>query len=360
MMCFQFKRFGCAAAFALAIVGGLPPDAARAAISIVNSAITLTDPQTVYDSAFQAWNNVGDLADNTTFGGGVYLRNGWVLAPVHIGANPNGFYFGGVFHPRDTNTTGVRIYNDPGTNASPTDLILYKVLDQGLPALPEVTIQSATPAIGTTVLMAGFGLKRQTALTYWDSNGNPSSTPPAGNYHEGYQWDTTGDVKRWGTNTVSVVGHTVDDGSGTFKSLWTTFTDPNTVVSNANDPGGAATPYEAAAAPGDSGGGVFVKTGSTWALAGLMHAIDPFPSPQNDSASVFYNPALDGAVADDNNPFAARTFISDLSQYAGQINAVTVPEPGAGVMLAALAAASMLRRRAALRKKSSGQAARAS
>ena len=100
---------------------------------------------------------------------------------------------------------------------------------------------------------------------------------------------------------------------------------------------------------GDSGGGVFVKNGSEWVLAGLLHAIDPYPTPQNDIASAFYNPTMDGSLTSDTNPFAARTYISDLSQYAGQINAVTfvavAPEPGSLCAVSILVGAGLMRRR---------------
>jgi hypothetical protein len=155
------------------LIGLCMSRSAAAAVSIDNSVTTTTDPALTYDSTFQYWNNVGDLAANTTEGGGVYLTNGWVLAPAHIGT-PGGFYFNGTFYPRDDSTPPVTIYNDPGTNSSPADLVLYKVQTQSLPALATLPITAATPAVGTSVLMMGFGYARQTPLTYWDASGNQS------------------------------------------------------------------------------------------------------------------------------------------------------------------------------------------
>jgi hypothetical protein len=140
----------------------------------------------------------------------------------------------------------------------------------------------------------------------------------------------------------AAINPNVSDGFGTFHALITTFTDPNTTLTSAQDPGGAATAYEASVAPGDSGGGVFVKVNGTWVLAGLIHATDEFPYA---SASVFYNPALDGSLTDTSSAFAARTYISDLSQYAAQIDAVTVPEPSTALLLIGPVMAVLLSRR---------------
>ncbi|HET6249811.1 MAG TPA: PEP-CTERM sorting domain-containing protein [Tepidisphaeraceae bacterium] len=327
-------------------IGAFLSGRAAAVVSIDNTSTTTTDPAVSYDSTFLNWNDVGTISTGTSVsGGGVYLRNGWVLAPQHIGT-PAGFYFNGIDYPVDTSVSAIPIVNNPGPGQTAADLILYKVNTASLPALATVNLTSATPAVGTNVLMMGFGYSRQAAESYFDTSGNATSTPPAGSYREGYVWASASNFKRWGTNIISNNTTTVNDGTGTFPSLITTFTDPNTAVSShANDPGGAATTYEAAASPGDSGGGVFVKSGSSWLLAGLIHAIDPYPSSTNDTASAFYNanaPFSDSLTSEN---YSARTYISDLSQYASQINADTVPEPSSVMLLALPAAFGLLSRR---------------
>ena len=97
---------------------------------------------------------------------------------------------------------------------------------------------------------------------------------------------------RWGTNIVSEIDIWVDS---TY-SFAATFTDPL-------DP--SATADEAAGANGDSGGGVFIKVGGDWYLAGTIFSISQYID-QPSTTSIY-----------DNELFAV-----DLSFYRDDILAV--------------------------------------
>jgi hypothetical protein len=167
------------------------------------------------------------------------------------------------------------------TNAdgSATDLVVFGLRTE--PPLSLLPIRATAPSVGNGVIMIGRGQQR-TAPTTW-------------NGHNGYALGTSG-YMRWGTNVVDQTNVTLTVSGTRTHGFSMTF----------SEEGG--TPDEAQAAAGDSGSAVFLRNGSAWELAGLVHA------------------TLDGGHPPGIVLFGAKTLVSDLSQYKSQIDAlVTTP-----------------------------------
>lgn len=246
------------------------------------------------------WANVGTVAN----GSAVYLGNRWAITATHVWTGPT--TFSGTTYQNVPGSEITLSNNGAAGQTAYTDLVLYQLAtDPGLPAL---TIASSTPANASAVTMIGAGRDRG-AFTTW--NVNTATTPwtwivSSTNANAGgYQWGSTRTM-RWGTNTTSGTGwitYTID----TPKSANVFATAFNDFVGNSS---------EGQAAPGDSGGAVFHKNGSTWELAGIMLITDAY-SGQPGSTAVFGN----------------NTLSADLSYYRSQIVQV-VPEPGSIVLTA--------------------------
>jgi len=224
------------------------------------------------------WRHVGHRADGNKQSV-VYLGAGWVLTARHIG--PGDVVLDGATRAWRPGSAQ-RLGNEDG---SPADLVLFRLREElPLSALP---IRATPPVPGDPVLLLGRGRQR-TAPTTWRGL-------------RGFQLGTAGYL-RWGTNVVERTGVTVP-GPGTHtRGFLTTFSEAG------------ATAHEAQAAPGDSGGPVFVRTGLTWELAGLAHAAAGAAGQPPDVVL-----------------FGAQTFASDLSRYKPQIDALvsSATAPGA-------------------------------
>lgn len=264
------------------------------------------------------WANVGVRGAGT----GVYLGNRWVLTASHVGAGS--IVLGGTTYEVAPNTAFTLGNGGAAGRSATTDLVMFRLATD--PGLPMLSIASTTPAIGAGVTMIGAGRDRGA----WKTWSVTTSTTPwvwtetdvSPNF-AGYQWADSRTM-RWGTNTTSGSAW-INAGFGDSYSMVTTF-DLGVNYST-----------EAQATVGDSGGGVFRKSGSTWELAGIMLAVDRYDS-QPTATAVFGNNA----------------FSADLSFYRPQIVAV-VPEPAmAPLMVAAAAAAALVWRR----RRSSGRTRR--
>lgn len=262
------------------------------------------------------WANVGVRGIGT----GVYLGGGWVLTASHVGAGD--IVLSGSTYAADAGST-VQLTNGGEAGKTPlTDLILYRLatVPAGLPGIP---IATATPATTTAVTMIGSGRDRG-AFTEWTVN--QSTTPwtwtvvPSGGDAAGYQTLGTRAL-RWGTNAI--------DGS----PLWIAESD----LAPPLDVRCLATTFQASGSPsseaqavyGDSGGGVFEKTGGTWRLAGLILDVTGYSGQPDPGGTPVYGNF---------------TYSADLAFYEPQIMAI-VPEP------AALLAAGIVPLLAALRRR---------
>lgn len=234
-------------------------------------------------------------------GTGVYLGDGWVLTASHVGAGD--IELSGTTYAAVPGSTVQLTNSGEAGKTTLTDLILYR-----LATAPAggggVPIATSTPASATPVTMIGSGRDRG-AFTQWSVN--QATTPwtwtvvSGGGDFAGYQTLGTR-AMRWGTNAV--------DGP----AVWIAESDlspPLDVrcLATAFDANLGST--EAQAVYGDSGGGVFVKNGATWELAGLILDVRGWSGQPDPGATPVF-----GNV----------TFAADLAFYRPQIMAV-VPEP---------------------------------
>jgi hypothetical protein len=223
-----------------------------------NTSAPLDDP---------GWDNVVNLTGLT----GVYLGNGWVLTANHVGVRDM-IIDGDVYQAVPESKVQLQ------TVDSNADLALFQVVRD--PGLPEVVIRDTPLPETTEVVMIGHGRNRGAAT---------SACEPA---RDGWLWQTT-KTMRWGTNAIEEI----DIGLSIAGTLTLSF---STEFSSSRQ-----TEHEAQAATGDSGGGVFVKSGADWELAGIITAIEA-PGDCNREAALYGN----------------LTYASDLSFYGDQIAAI--------------------------------------
>ena len=229
---------------ALVVLGALAlgtlgvPDPARAVLLAAGDGTENTTAP-ADDPGFANVGNRGGLS-------AVYIGNGWVLTASHVGVGP--VVFGSnTYEPSPGG--GFAFATTPGVSA---DLIVFKLKKN--PPLPALTISSETPPPGAEVTLVGNGLNRG-AATSW-------------NGISGWLWGT-GSATRWGTNLVVSAPLDVTVGNIVTQAFYTDFTQPP-------PPPSEATAYESQGVPGDSGGAVFYKNGSSWELAGILFGIDSF------------------------------------------------------------------------------------
>ena len=241
----------------------------------------------------RGWDYVGRITSaNGAPSSVTYLRNNWFVTAYHVKQydNPTGVILGGSSYSIDANSW-TRITNSSGSAVN-TDLILFQVEEDV--GLPDITIAS-TPANGTELTMIGNGRNRAPDLTQWLVSGSTWKEVDSGGNHFGYKW-ASGATKHWGVNTKASNDRLRSDGFGLTDMFRTDF----------DDEAG-----QAQAATYDSGGGVFVKNGDEWQLAGIMLAVSTY-SGQPAGTSVF----------------GESTYIADLSVYSNEITGVqAVPEP---------------------------------
>ncbi len=245
---------------------------------------------TTAPSGGQGWDYVGRITSaNGAPSSVTYLDNNWFITANHIKVldNPTGVLLGGSSYSIDAGSW-TRLTNSVGSDA---DLMMFRVT--GNVGLSALTVRSSTPSNGSGLTMIGNGRNREASETGWDSNWNETTSPSP--TYKGYKW-ATGATKRWGTNNKDANAGLIDDGYGTTDMFYSDF-------DNANG--------EAQGATYDSGGGVFVDTGSEWELAGLMLTVAGYNG-QPSSTSVYGN----------------RTYMANLSTYSEQISdTVAIPEP---------------------------------
>jgi hypothetical protein len=239
----SFIAFCCAVAALL-----LAPAWASALIAPGADDITTQPPQ---DDP--GWASVGKRLGGPTV---IYLGNGWVLTAHHVGAGV--VEIGGMEYYNVASSLR-RFTNRDG---SPADLIAFRIepgpKQPPMPELPILPIRTAPPMPGEEVVLIGTGR----------SAGEPLEidTPGLG-VRTGFA--KAPDAKRWGTNRVEHWPITVEHQGNRNQVLITTFDAPGVA---------GATPYEAGAASGDSGGALFALRNPTdpsqgWALAGIMSSV---------------------------------------------------------------------------------------
>ena len=241
--------------------------------------------------------------------GGVYLGNGWILSAYHEVRSDNngtgGFLFGYVILDGTSYTvnaaTATRI-TDPTTHAV-VDLAIYQLTTTPAdPNLKTFVVPSTAPGQGSALKMMGDGINPAmgggsnpiASLTYWhvNTNTNPwtwTGTTEGASNASGYYYGA-GQSLRWGNGAVTNT-ESGDDGFGVTSLFYSSFQSTN---------------GSAMGAGGDSGGGVFYKSGSTWELIGILLTIGNTYSGQPGNTSVVGN----------------TTFGAILPPYRSQINTI--------------------------------------
>jgi hypothetical protein len=240
--------------------------------------------------------NVGVKSDAT----GVYLGYRWVLTAAHAGESS--IVLGGNTYPYEAGTAAT-LKNPTGLGlTADTDLRLFRITED--PWLPTLKIADGAMGVWDEVILVGNGANRSTTALAWDVTGAyPAqgtwvwtvTTPPGD--AQGYAMGS-GKTLRWGTNRVESGMYAVEVSGREIVAFVTDF-----------DQYGA-TEFEAQAAAGDSGGGVFHKNGSQWELVGILHAVSGYP---NQPSSAI---------------FGLKTYCSDLSVYRDEILSIITPLGG--------------------------------
>lgn len=220
------------------------------------------------------WDYVVNFRDSSA----VAVDTHWILTARHV-ADDGGT---GSFTIGGTTYTPVETVNhdpvDDPDNTDPADLALVRV-DNPLPDFYDMytgTYPTAPPQ-RLESLMVGYGI---TGTVVDQNNYNPDGSGRG--------------TKRWGRNHID----------GTIEYNGASFGTPNQGIYMDFDT--EDTKNEAGAAPGDSGGGVFVEDGGTWKLAGIMTDIS------NSSP--------------DANNYPDRTLAVNIQEYETWIVS-SIPEP---------------------------------
>jgi hypothetical protein len=232
------------------------------------------------------WDHVAIVGGLT----GVYLGNGWILSADHV--LPGGVILGGLYYPWVPGSK-IQIQHDAMTFA---DLAVWRI-DPAAP-LPLLPLRASTPVGGSEAILIGKGRNRGAAFTWTGI--------------DGYQWGV-GNSLRWGTNRVGATGLDLVLLGRKTRSFSTDFSADPPGPSDPRCDAGSACP-ESQATSGDSGGGVFLRSGGSWELAGIMHSISAYGGQPAESS-------LYG-----NAPYTA-----DLSFYRAQILAIVRPQCSNGL-----------------------------
>lgn len=258
----------CATLMLLAVLFGIAP--------VVQAVVIASDTgveNTTAPTGFSYWNNLGLRSGGT----GIYLGDRWVLTAYHVGVGPvvfNGTTYNAVAG------TNLRLKNSDGSLA---DLLQYRISED--PGLPSLTLATSAMTRSTTVTMIGDGRDRAADPTYWDMLWQQQQNP---DWYTGYYWQSTRTM-RWGTNRVDTA-NLLDPTTGGSTYAFT--------ASFSADSGSS----ECGVADGDSGGGVFAKSGGVWRLAGMIYGLGRYSS-QPASTTVFGNV----------------TYMADLGRYAASL-----------------------------------------
>lgn len=219
----------------------------------------------------------------------VYLGDGWLLTAAHVldtarARKLTDVAIGGRHFALRLDTAKTL-----QAGGERSDLALVRI--DGDPGLPPLAITGVTPAVGTPLVLAGNGPLQESQRGCWNPAGQPVLSPVAGGLC-GYAWRKTSDGKTngigWGTNEVAFVDQSTAGPRETrTRSFATQFRDEG------------ATPREAQAGVGDSGGPAFIRDGDSFELAGIMIGV----AARSTGAALFGD----------------RTFIADLAGYRDEI-----------------------------------------
>jgi hypothetical protein len=319
-------HFSCRVRMVLAFVllcASLPMPAARAVILYSSSTRNTAAPRGSLANSGWQWEGI--------FGGflGTVITKKYIITASHFNAP-----VGTSFDIAGTKHRTTDFWDDPNS-----DLRIYKCVGTFTSWAPLVKANLETNRVA---MMIGRGTARGDEVMV---NGHLN----------GWKWGDEDHVQSWGRNLIN---GTVDGGKDIGQMLRMDF-DSNGVG------------YEGAYSRGDSGGGLFVKVGTKWLLAGVAFSADGPYSTSGDGANAFDASLFDrgglwsqstGLVQDQpqNLPgasYASRVF-SNLTWIGGVLSGTIppsdpdsggigrgVPEPATPAALALCALAALGRRR---------------
>ena len=249
----------------------------------------------------------------------------YFITAQHIGLQGSTFVSSGIFNGTgdvtyhvDTSANGGQGYWD----IAGTDFRIFKISES---FSQWAQLYSGTGEVGSTIVTNGLGGPRGTAVTV-DLGLGPQVA--------GWKLNGSDVTARWGTNVISGI---VPDALSPVGTLLTA--DFNAL------PGTS----EAFLSPGDSGGGVFIKEGGVWKLAGVNYGVEGLfdtnattGDGSEFSAALFNKAGLyEGSDAAGwtyqtptgvNQP--SKFYVSRISDSSAPISAIAVvPEPGSGVLI---------------------------
>lgn len=234
-----------------------------------------------YSTADPEYNTLpptGDLA-----GSGWELQGNWgyflgtPISPRHFitARHLGGVSVGDRFLLNGVEYTTTAVFDDPDS-----DLRIWKIKGQ-FPNFAALYQQS--DEIGKSLVVIGRGTQRGAEVF------GPSFFADA---LKGWQWGIADNRKRWGENRV---GNIIADNR---------FAAANSVETNDHLAELLRIPFDAEAGPneahlsaGDSGGGVFIKEGATWKLAGISSNVDGLYNTNN------VGPGFGAAIFDESGLF---------------------------------------------------------
>ncbi|HXT42021.1 MAG TPA: hypothetical protein VN887_18575, partial [Candidatus Angelobacter sp.] len=223
--------------------------------------------------------STGDPNHNTTAPTGSLANSGWQfegiwgsflgtpIAPKYfLTAEHIGGSVGDIFTFNGVQYTTTAVYDDPSS-----DLRIWRVCGT-FPTFAQIYTNSDEQGRGLVVI--GRGTQRGGEVTTTNFLGTVKTN--------GWFWGPSDGVERWGTNVVANSSFDGDGvlGSGLGQLLQTTF----------DETGG---PDECHLSVGDSAGGVFIKDGAVWKLAGINYAVDgPYNTSNTNGDTNAFNAAI--------------------------------------------------------------------
>jgi len=281
---------------------------------------------TLYNSGWQWEGKWGSFL-------GTPIAPNYFITAGHVGGG-----VGQIFSYNWKNYSTVGMWDDPNS-----DLRIYKV-NGTFPSYAPLYTQPWE--IGKQMVVIGRGSQR-------------GSEVRVNNELKGWKWGYSDAIQSWGENVVS---NAISGGTGNGSLLQFTFTRAGGLYN------------ESILTAGDSGGGVFIKDGTTWKLAGINRSVESWFSTTGGWGSGFNASAFDAGglyyggdghwrlVPNGSTDVQASSYATRISSNMNWIRSVLgsststtklsvssssaayVPEPGSMAMLI-IAAAGLLRRR---------------